>query len=76
MPRSAAACGVSAPARQIERLHHRRSIGRRTRPFISTHECRETLQGVWGGVPGGLVSIVTHALLTDLPLRAVERRER
>ena len=37
------------------------------------------LRGVWGRGAGGLVSIVTHALLThlacDLPLRAVERRE-
>jgi hypothetical protein len=36
--------------------------------------------GVWGGDAGGLVSIVTRAILTDLacdlPLRAVERRER
>jgi hypothetical protein len=44
------------------------------------YEALKTLQGVWGGMPGGIVSIVMHALLTDLacdlPLRAVERRER
>jgi hypothetical protein len=51
-----------------------------SRPYGDIMKGLETCQGVWGRVPAGVVSIVTHALLTRscmrLALRAVEGRER